>query len=100
MKVKNESEVVQSCPTLSDLMDCGPPGSSDHGIFQATVLEWGAIAFSDFITQDSEVGKIRGRRGSCKTKTELYYIATSSQQWCFRVMEKSIMSEDRKIPEE
>ena len=47
MKVKSESEVAQSCPTLSDPMDCSPPGSSVHGICQARVLEWGAIAFSD-----------------------------------------------------
>ena len=47
MKVKSESEVAQSCPTLSDPMDCSPPGSSVHGIFQARELEWGAIAFSD-----------------------------------------------------
>ena len=46
MKVKSESEVAQSCPTLSDPMDCSPPGSSVHGIFQARVLEGGAIAFS------------------------------------------------------
>ena len=46
MKVKSESEVPQSCPTLSHPMDCSPPGSSVHGIFQAGVLEWGAIAFS------------------------------------------------------
>ena len=46
MKVKSESEVAQSCPTLSDPMDCSPPGSSIHGIFQARVLEWGATAFS------------------------------------------------------
>ena len=46
MKVKSESEVTQSCLTLSDLMDCSLPGSSVHGIFQARVLEWGAIAFS------------------------------------------------------
>ena len=46
MKVKSESEVAQSCPTLSDPMDCNPPGSSVHGIFQARVLEWVAIAFS------------------------------------------------------
>ena len=46
MKVKSESEVAQSCPTLSDPMDCSLPGSSVHGIFQARVLEWGAIAFS------------------------------------------------------
>ena len=45
-KVKSESEVVQSCPTLRDPMDCSLPGSSVHGIFQARVLEWGAIAFS------------------------------------------------------
>ena len=46
MKVKSESEVTQSCPTLSDPMDCSLPGSSVHGILQARVLEWGAIAFS------------------------------------------------------
>ena len=43
MKVKSESEVAQSCLTPSDPMDCSPPGSSIHGIFQARVLEWGAI---------------------------------------------------------
>ena len=46
MKVKSESEVAQSCPTLSHPMDCSLPGSSVHSIFQARVLEWGAIAFS------------------------------------------------------
>ena len=46
MKVKSESEVAQSCPTLRNPMDCSLPGSSIHGIFQARVLEWGAIAFS------------------------------------------------------
>ena len=51
-KVKSESEVTQLCPTLHDPMDCSPPGSSIHGIFQARVLEWGAIAFSQWsITQ-------------------------------------------------
>ena len=47
MKMKSEREVTQSCPTLSDPMDCSLPGSSIHGIFQARVLEWGAIAFSE-----------------------------------------------------
>ena len=47
MKVKSLSEVTQSFPTLSDPMDCSPSGSSVHGIFQARVLEWGAIAFSN-----------------------------------------------------
>ena len=46
MKVKSESEVTHSCPTLSDPMDCSLPRFSIHGIFQARVLEWGAIAFS------------------------------------------------------
>ena len=46
IKGKSESEVAQLCPTLSDLVDCSLPGSSVHGIFQARVLEWGAIAFS------------------------------------------------------
>ena len=46
MKVKSESEVAQSCSTLSDPMDCSPPGFSIHGIIQARVLEWGATAFS------------------------------------------------------
>ena len=50
MKVKSESEVAQSYLTLRDPMDCSPPGSSVHGILQARVLEWGAIAFSDIHT--------------------------------------------------
>ena len=48
MKVKSESEIVQSCLTLHDPMDCSLPGSSVHGIFQARVLEWVAIAFSEY----------------------------------------------------
>ena len=47
MKVKSESDVAQSCPTLSDPVDHSLPGSSIHGIFPARVLEWGAVAFSD-----------------------------------------------------
>ena len=46
MKVKSESEVTQSCPTLHDAMDCSPPSPSIHGIFQARVLEWVAISFT------------------------------------------------------
>ena len=46
MKVKSESEVAQSCPTLSDPMDCSLPGSFAHGVFQARILEWVATAFS------------------------------------------------------
>ena len=50
MKVKSEREVAQSCPTLRDPLDCSLPDSSVHGIFQARVLEWGAIAFSNRMT--------------------------------------------------
>ena len=61
MKVKSEREVAQSCPTLRNPMDCSPPGSSVHGILQARVLEWVAIAFSlfgglDVKESDSNVG--------------------------------------------
>ena len=52
MKVKSESEIAQSCPTLSDPMDCSPLGFSAHGIFQARVLEWGAIAFSQSLNEN------------------------------------------------
>ena len=49
MKVKSEREAAESCPTLSDPMDCSPPGSSIHGIFRERVLEWGATAFSTYM---------------------------------------------------
>ena len=65
MKVKSESEVAQ-CPTHSDPMDCSPPGSSVHGIFQARVLEWVAIDFSaqaDYMSLYNRVGL-----------TEAYYV--------------------------
>ena len=68
MKVKSESEVAESCPTLSDAMDCGPPGSSVHGIFQARVLEWGAIAFSSM-----DVSVVLSRRPSAEELMLLNY---------------------------
>ena len=55
MKVKSESEVAQSSPTPSDTKDCSLPGSSVHGIFQARVLEWVAVAFS---VEDIMIGEI------------------------------------------
>ena len=57
MKVKSESEVTQSCQTLCDPMDCSPPGSSIHGIFQARILEWGAITFSRGVPLDKHKKK-------------------------------------------
>ena len=56
MKVKCESELAQLCPTLSDPKDCSPPGSSVLVMFQTTVLEWGAIAFS---AMDMSLGKLQ-----------------------------------------
>ena len=66
MKVKSETEVAQSCPNLSDLSDCSLPGSAVHGIFQARVLEWDAIAFSTerySLTQKKEGKSLRGSQG-------------------------------------
>ena len=64
MKVKSESEVTQSCPTLRDSMDCSLPGSSVHGIIQARVLEWGAIAFSQ--------GGANGKETACQCRRYKY----------------------------
>ena len=61
MKVKSESEVAQSCLTHSDPMDCSLPGSSAHGVFQARVLEWGAIAFSILLIDN--INKCGGGEG-------------------------------------
>ena len=64
MKVKSESEVPQQCPTLSDPMECSLPGSSVHGIFQARVLEWGAIAFFDLSTAFTLFNPLSSNDGS------------------------------------
>ena len=63
MKVKSESEVTQLCSTLRDPMDCSLPDSI-HGIFQARVLEWGAIAFSNVACNATEVGRAPDKRGA------------------------------------
>ena len=55
MEVKSESEVAQSCLTLNDPMDCSLPGSSTHGIFQARVLEWGAMTNLDSILKSTDI---------------------------------------------
>ena len=82
LKVKGESEVAQSCPTLSDPMDCSPPGSSVHGIFQARVLEWGAIAFSRLQYWRPQfsfwVGKIHCRRDRLPTPVFLGFSGGSA----------------------
>ena len=67
MKVKSQSEVAQSCPTLSDPMDWSLQGSSIHGIFQARVLEWGAIAFSIWQVYGGVIGDLL-QEGLCHTQ--------------------------------
>ena len=71
VKVKSESEVAQSCPTLNDLMDCSLPSSSAHGIFQARVLEWGAIAFSIWVSRD----------GLTESLVGIFLMKSSSLAW-------------------
>jgi len=68
MKVKSESEVAQSCPTLSNRMDCSLPGSSVHGIFQARVLEWDAIAFSVTLAYNTAITLLRIHSRKLKTQ--------------------------------
>ena len=65
MKVKSESEVAQSCQTLSDPMNCSLPGSSVHVIFQARLLEWGTIAFSELRISGSDLGEGNGNPLQC-----------------------------------
>ena len=68
MKVESENEVTQSCPTPSDTMDYSPPGSSVHGILQARVLEWGAIAFSKIQHNLSQIAALL----SCQADSNIY----------------------------
>ena len=86
MKVKSESEVAQSCPTLSDPMDCSLPGSSVHGIFQARVLEWGAIAFSKPIMPTSSYSLGCPLTSWKATREAPGFIALCSSSWyhCFQ----------------
>ena len=71
MKVKSESEVAQSCLTLRDPMDCSLPGSSIHGIFQARVLEWGAIAFSHYNGKWDNFSKVHRSLQKCFIRLRL-----------------------------
>ena len=77
MKVKSEREVAQSCPTLSDPMDCSLSGSSVHGIFQARALEWGAIAFS---TLHTSIHSFRHVYCTCSVTARLWS-SCGKQRW-------------------
>ena len=93
MKVKSESEVAESCPTLSDPMDCSPPGSSVHEIFQARVLEWGAIAFSVQIAEER-------RKAKDKREKERYTPLNAEFQRIERRDKKAFLSNQCKEIEE
>ena len=80
MKVKSESEVTQSCPTLSNSMDCSLPGSSIHGIFQARVLEWGAIAFS-MMSFRTDLFDLLAVQGTLKSLLQ-HHSLKASILWC------------------
>ena len=83
MTVKSESEVTQLCPALSDPMDCSPPGSSAHGIFQARVLEWDAIA---------ACGKFPDRGSNSfllHWQQSPYHLATREAPWQTVLLERS-----------
>ena len=82
MKVKSESEVTRSCPTLRNPMDCSPPGFSVHGIFQARVMEWGAIAFSTLLCYPSLNSSTNARLHS-KRLFVLSYTTCCSQLRCW-----------------
>ena len=80
MEVKRESEVAQSCLTLSDPMDCSPPGSSIHGIFQARVLEGGAIAFSDVMYDLPQFEKIKAINKKKEKKIHIEALSSKETQ--------------------
>ena len=86
MTVKSESEVAQSCPTLSDPMDCSLPGSSAHGIFQARVLEWGAIAFSAPLYRTSFI-QLSSGAGSGDTISHPGAVSLSSHLFLFFILD-------------
>ena len=90
MKVKSQSEVAESCPTPSDLMDCSLPGSSIHGIFQARVLEWGPIATAAKMFVVSSYYRLWRSWGACcyllwsYQKVQLLMSISTCRSWGYR----------------
>ena len=87
MKVKSESEVAQSCPTLSDPRDCSPPGFSVHGIFQARVLEWVAIALGATHILISGIQGWRDPLNLHSTSTSLLHFKRTMVQKNFKIFQ-------------
>ena len=110
MKVKSESEVAQSCPTLHNPMDCSLPGSSAHGIFQARGLEWGAIAFCPFsrgrhcdsgflpkswlIGKDPDAGRDQGQEEKGTTEDEMLHGITDSMDMSLSELRELVMDRE------
>ena len=84
MKVKSESEVAQSCPTLCNPMDCSPPGSSVRGIFQARVQEWGATAFSESLLVGPKDPSTSRRAAFPMERADLEFWALGRQSFLLR----------------
>ena len=95
MKVKSESEVPQSCPTLRDPMDCSLPGSSTHGIFQARVLEWGAIHC--LLRSNSSIDKLFNRNSRKRSTWQLNMFKVLKALMFLILGKLSIRKEDSKI---
>ena len=91
MTVKSESEVAQSCPTLHDPMDCSLPGSSIHGIFQERVLEWGAIAFSDLVIENT-TNVLFSRSVVCTFNTDFSGLSVRCWQELYSSLGKNLLT--------
>ena len=92
MKVKRESEVAQSCPTLSDPMDCSLPGSSIYGIFQGRVLEWGAIAGCNFLSLSHHNKNLKRQKLKASACHSSHTVLQLCVYTCFPVKERKLLS--------
>ena len=97
MKVKSQSEVARSCPTLSDPTDCSLPGSSLHGISQARILEWGAIAFSIRFMTQQEQRNLSECIGEIQERTN-FVISTLPYTYCHKLtlIDKPVLTKNKK----
>ena len=101
MKVKSESEDAQSCPTLRDPMDCSLPGSSIHGIFQARVLEWGAIASSVGLNEAFNIHSSRSpsAQSFCLPFLYIQLISRVLPKWTSYTPSQNLLPREPNLPE-